>query len=346
MIKGCVQKYISGLFIALFMLMILSFSAVAQAKTYTLSSWLPESHPFVQKGLIPWVQEVNRVTKGRVNIVILKNPLGAANLHYDLTRHGLADLSYGLHSFSRGEEFTRAKLGQFSFLGNSAEEVSVGFWQVYTRLLDGENEHQGVKLLSAFVQGAGLLHSNAGKVNNITDFKGMNIHSQGGYVGEILKKLGAELEFNDPLDVKSRLHRGVVSAVTFPAGSVADFDLTEEIQFTQRISGGLYNTSWFLVMNEGAWKGVSQRDRQAIEKISGEAMARKIGQFWDASDKLGWQQITEAKIKVSTFSPEVTRDIKKLSQDYEREWIEALAGQGFDGEKALRTLRNITGVVY
>lgn len=51
---------------------------------------------------------------------ILDKPLGSPPAHFDMARDGIADITYGLHSFTEDHRFNRARLGQFSFLGDDA----------------------------------------------------------------------------------------------------------------------------------------------------------------------------------------------------------------------------------
>ena len=51
---------------------------------------------------------------------VLAKPLGAPPAHYDMAKEGVADITYGLHSFTKDDRFLRSRIGQFSFLGDDA----------------------------------------------------------------------------------------------------------------------------------------------------------------------------------------------------------------------------------
>ena len=54
----------------------LSVSAAAQAKTeLTVSSWLPPTHAVVADFLVPWGQQIEKATDGRVTLRILPKPV-------------------------------------------------------------------------------------------------------------------------------------------------------------------------------------------------------------------------------------------------------------------------------
>ena len=77
------------------------------ATELVLSSWLPPRHQLVVGAIKPWAKQVEEVTEGRVKIRVLAKPLGAPPAHYDMARDGVADITYGLHSFINDGRFLR-----------------------------------------------------------------------------------------------------------------------------------------------------------------------------------------------------------------------------------------------
>lgn len=70
------------------------------AEELIMSSWLPPKHPIVVNAMEPWAAEVAKVTDGRVTVRIMGKPLGSPPAHFDMARDGIADITYGLHSFT------------------------------------------------------------------------------------------------------------------------------------------------------------------------------------------------------------------------------------------------------
>ena len=62
--------------------------------------------------------------------------------------------------------------------------------------------------------------------------------------------------------------------------------------------GGLYNVSFAMIMNPAKWSQISEADRAAINKLSGEALARRAGKAWDATDAKGEKAVRDANIPV------------------------------------------------
>ena len=331
---------------ALAALTVTGLASVAPAQELVMSSWLPPRHPIVVNAIRPWADQVEEVTEGRVTVRVLARPLGPPPAHYDLAADGVADISYGLHSFTTDDRFERSRIGQFSFLGDDAVSGSTAFWNVYSGTLDAQAEHEGVKLLGLFVHGPGVLHNNVRKVESVDDISGLKIRVPGGYISDLMEDLGATTLFMSSGEVYEKLSRGVIDGVTFTYEALTAFNLTDDLQYTMRVPGGLYNTTWFLVMNEGKWAEISPEDQAAIEEISGLAFAERVGAAWNAADEAALEEIRAAGIEIHDAPAPLLEEIKSVAATYEQDWADAIAGDGFDGTAALAEMRAQTGVAF
>ncbi len=325
---------------------LLTSTAAFAETTLALSSWLPPRHPIVANAIKPWAEQIEEVTEGRVTVRVLAKPLGAPPAHYDMAADGVADITYGLHSFTKDDRFERSRIGQFSFIGDDAVSGSKAFWDVYTGQLDAQAEHEGVKLLGLFVHGPGVLHNNVRKIESTDDLSGLKIRVPGGYIADLMSDLGAETLFMSSGEVYEKLSRGVIDGVTFTYEALTAFKLTDDLKYTMKVPGGLYNTTWFLVMHEAAWDGISEEDRAAIEAISGAAFAERIGQAWNDADAAALEKIAAAGIEISEAPDALLTTIKDAAAVHEKTWSDAIAEDGFDGAAALAAMRDTSGVSF
>lgn len=320
----------------------LSGSAMADTEL-VMSSWLPPRHPVVLNAMKPWAKEIEEVTEGRVSVRVLGKPLGSPPAHFDMAVDGVADITYGLHSFSQDDRFTKAEVGQFSFLGDDAIETSKAFYTVYTEDLDAEKDHEGTKLLGLFVHGPGLFHNNQRKIETPEDFSGLKIRVPGGYVASLMEDLGATPLFMSSTEVYEKLSRGVIDGATFTYEALTAFNLTDDVKFSMTVPGGIYNTSWFLVMNQGKWESISAEDQAAIQAISGLAFAERVGQAWIDADTAATAEIKDAGIDLSAASAPVLEALEASADTLETNWAADLP-EAYDGMAAIERLRSITGV--
>jgi TRAP-type C4-dicarboxylate transport system substrate-binding protein len=304
-----------------------------------LSSWLPPRHPLVIGAIKPWAKQVEEVTEGRVTIRVLTKPLGAPPAHFDMARDGVADITYGLHSFTSDNRFLRSRVGQFSFLGDDAVTTSKNFWNVYTEQLDAAAEHEGTHLLGLFTHGPGALLSKGKHFEQADDFSGFKVRTPGGYPADLLSGIGATTLFMSSGEVYEKLSRGVIDGVCMPFDSLLAFKLEKHLTDVMTVDGGLYNTSWFLVMNEGKWDSISAEDQDAITSVSGLAFAELAGKAWDEADAAGYEATRNADINVYPANDAVLEHINSIATPLENAWVEAVNAQGFDGAAALAAMQ-------
>lgn len=316
----------------------------AQADELVLSSWLPPKHPIVTGVIEPWAQQVAEATDGRVTVRILPKPVGSPPEHFDLAAEGIVDITYGLHSFTKDDRFLRSRIGQFSFIADTATDGSKAYWDVYTGTLDAQAEHQGTKLLGLWVHGPGMFHNNQRRIETPEDFAGLKVRTPGGYIAGLSQDLEIITQFMGPGEVYEKLSRGVIDGVTFPMEALQAFNLTDHVKYSMRIPGGIYNTSWFMVMNEDMWDGISEEDQAAIESVSGKALAELAGSVWDGADTRGAAYIADKEIEVYDAPAPVLDAIRDLAAKHEAAWADAVQKTGFDGAAALAAFRDQTGI--
>lgn len=312
------------------------------AEELVMSSWLPPKHPIVVNAFQPWAEEVEKVTDGRVTVRIMGKPLGSPPAHFDMARDGIADVTFGLHSFTEDDRFKRARLGQFSFLGDDAVANSKAYWSIYGGKLNAAEEHKGTHLLGLFMHGPGVLHNNKRKIETPADMQGLKLRVPGGYVGELVSALGAAPVFMSSPEVYEKLSRGVIDGVAFTYEALTAFNLTDYVKYSMTVPGGIYNTTWFFVINEDKWNSLSEEDRAAIDAISGEAFAERVGKAWNDADTAARTEIGD-KIDFYEASPEVVSALREAATGLENAWADSL-GDGYDGKAALAEFRQMTGV--
>lgn len=323
---------------------LLMSSAPTMAQELIMSSWLPPKHPIVVNAFEPWAEQVEAATDGRVTVRIMGKPLGSPPAHFDMARDGVADITYGLHSFTEDDRFTRAQLGQFSFLGDDAIANSKAYWNIYGGQLDAAEEHKGTHILGLFMHGPGLLHNNKRKIETVADMQGLKIRVPGGYAADLLSALGATPLFMSSPEVYEKLSRGVIDGVAFTYEAMTAFNLVDDIKYSMTVPGGIYNTTWFFVINEDKWNSLSEEDRAAIDAISGEAFAERVGQAWIDADSAAIEEIGD-KVEFYDATPEVLDALRTKATELEQAWSESL-GEGYDGTAALAQFRGMTGVKF
>ncbi|OED42215.1 ABC transporter substrate-binding protein [Chromatiales bacterium (ex Bugula neritina AB1)] len=312
---------------------------IAHAQTtLTVSSWLPPKHVIVDQMLTPWAAQVEEATEGRVKIKILPKALGKPPAHFDIARDGLADITYGIHGYQPGR-FVLNSTAEVPFLGNDAEDISVAYWRMYDKHLKAANEHRGVKLLGLWTHGPGHIMTTEKQINAISDLKDMKMRIGGGIVKEVTSNFGIVQLFKPAPQVYELLSRGVATGVMFPLEAIDGFKLENTIKYVTRIPGGLYNTSFFMVMNEGKFNSLSDEDKAAIDSVSGEVFSRMAGRAFQAADNEGLEKFHANGGQITDASPEMVAQIQGWVTDIEANWAKKVAKLGLDGGQILYEMK-------
>lgn len=313
-------------------------SSTVTAKQLNFSSWLPPGHPIVADMMIPWMENVKKATDGRVEIKLLAKGLGHPKAYFDIVKNGMADAGYTCNAYTPGR-FTLSEGVELPFLGNSAEATSVAYWRTYKKYFEKAGEYRGVKLIGVMTHGPGQIHNSKKVAQSIADLKGMKFRVPGGIAAQVAKSLGIVGLQKPASQAYELLSRGVADGVVLPTESIKSFKITKVVPYTTLVPDGLYNVSFYLVMNKDTFNGFSAADQKAVMSVSGEAFAKLAGKAWDAADKVGLAAMKENGNKIETATPEFIAEIKNATQHLEADWVKRAKAKGVDGAEALKFFR-------
>lgn len=300
--------------------------------------WIPANHLTRTKIMDPWARQVEEATQGRVRIEFTATSLGAPQRQFDLVRDGVADLAMGVHGYTP-DRFALPKLAELPFMGDSAEATSVALWRTHERFFAARNEYQGVRLLGLMTHGPGSIWSPKTPVRRVADFQGLKVRAGGGVQNDIVARLGAAVVSAPAPQTFEILSRGVADATLFTNDAVGSFGLGKLLRHHTRIPGGLFNSTFFVVVNEARWSSLSAQDRAAIERISGEAFARLAGRAWDDTDREVAATLTDSQV----IEPDAAfmAELRQRLSEFHSQWVaEAGAKRSVDGAAAMQFFRD------
>jgi TRAP-type C4-dicarboxylate transport system substrate-binding protein len=302
-------------------------AGLAQAQTVlTVSSWLPPTHTasMAQK---EWCDLLTENTKGRIKCNILPRGVTPAPGTYDAVKNGLADLSYTVHGYTPGR-FVMTQMTELPFLGNSAETISVALSRVSGKHPEFAAEHQGVKVLSLFSHGPGIVFNTKRPITKTDDLSGLKFRVGGGMVNDMSKALGMNVTLKPAPDSYELLSSGVMDGTLFPAESTESFKIDKIIKHATTFPGGLYNTSFVFMMNQAKYDKLSAEDKKAVDAISGETAARIFGRGWDKVDRRAFGLMQANGVVVTKADAAFVADIKAKTAALEQGWVKAAEGKG------------------
>jgi TRAP-type C4-dicarboxylate transport system substrate-binding protein len=313
---------------------LLSAAGLASAQvTLTTSTWVPMDHA-VTSSQSQWCEEVTKATDSRVKCNLLSKPIAPPGKTFDAIRDGLADVSFDVHGYSPGR-FKLTEMVELPFMGDSAESTSVAYQKIYDKYLAKLDEHKGLKVLAVFTHGPGLVLNTKRPITRLADLDGLKIRVGGGIVNEIGKVMGVNVTLKPAPQSYELLSSGVMDGVFFPAESIASFKLEKLIKYRTSFPGGLYNTSFAMVINPDAWAKISKADQETITKLSGEHLARLLGRAWDQADRKGVAVMQANNVETVTADKAFIEEVKAKTSALENKWISEAKARGVDNPAQL-----------
>ncbi|MCC5780220.1 TRAP transporter substrate-binding protein [Nitratireductor sp. B36] len=317
---------------------VMSFGAMAQETVLRMSNWLPPSHPIVRDMMIPWAEKLKEASDGRIEVQILDAPLGPPPAHFDLAANGAVDLTFGVHGYTPGR-FTLTEIAEMPFLADTSESLSVAFWRVFESDLAQAEEHRGTKVLGVFGHGPGLLFTKGKPVSPLSDLSGAKIRVAGNITNKLAEAMDmVSIQAPSPQSYEI-LSGGIADGIFFPVESVPFFKLETLVDKALRVPGGLYNVSFFFVMNKAKFDSLSDEDKAAIEEVSGEAFSRMAGQAWDAADAAG-MEVIGSTVDFHDATEEELATLREKTQPMFDDLAKAYEAKGLDFDVVMGKLKD------
>ena len=316
---------------------LLALPASAQV-VLTVSSWLPPSHTLseTQKA---WCDQLEQKTAGKARCNILPRGVAGPGGTFDAVRNGLADISYTVHGYTPGR-FVTTQVAELPFLGDTSEPLSVAFQRLYARTPAMADEHKGVKVITVFTHGPGIVFNTKRPITKVDDLAGLKWRVGGGMVNEIAKSLGMNVTLKPAPESYELLSSGVLDGTLFPAESIESFKIDKVIKYGTTFPGGLYNTSFVFMMNQAKYDALPADVKKVVDELSGESAARMFGKGWDKVDRRGLAFMQANNVQITKADAAFVKAVTEKTASLVDTWAKAAADKGMkDPKKALADFR-------
>jgi TRAP-type transport system periplasmic protein len=316
---------------------LVSTAASAQV-VLTASSWLPPSHTLTETQK-EWCGLLEQKTAGKVKCNLLPRSVAAPPATFDAVRNGLADISFTVHGYTPGR-FLTTQIAEFPFLGNNSEPVSVAFQRLYAKTPAMAEEHKGVKVITVFTHGPGIVFNTKRPITKADELLGLKWRVGGGMVNEISKAMGMNVTLKPAPESYELLSTGVMDGTLFPAESVESFKIDKVIKYGTSFPGGLYNTSFVFMMNQAKYDSLAPDVKKAVDELSGEFAARMFGKGWDKVDRRGMAFMQAAGVQMSKADAGFVKAVTEKTDPLVDTWAKAAEAKGMkEPKKALAAFR-------
>jgi len=305
--------------------------AAAQKQTLKMAYWAGPSHHMVQT-LQDWIKTIEQASGGNLTVEVDKAPLAKPNGQYDLVKNGVRDMAWHVPAYTPGR-FDMFRVAELPFLCPNAETCAPALWNWYTKNNLMDKEFTDTKLLVAFMHGPGAVHTKK-KVTRLEEIKDIKVRAGGAGV-PIGKALGMSVVAMPATDAHEALQRGTVEGVLFPYEAMPSFRLMDLVKAHLEIPGGMYTATFIININPKSFDKLTDSNKAALMKASGEAGSRLFGKAWDAGDARAREQAKKAGHSISVLSDKELVRWKEKLQFVTDSWLKQAKEKGHDGQKLL-----------
>ena len=313
----------------------LTAQAASADVTLSYSPWLPETYPLNDAVLRPWMEDVERVTEGRVTFNWLPKAVGTAPAQFDVVRDGLADMALVLPGYTPGR-FELIELGELPLLSSDVGVLGPTFWNIYEEHLDALDPFDGTHVLSIWSTIPTQVVSSKGLIEDIGDFQGLKLRAPSATAVSEMEQLGAVPVQKPTTEIYELASTGIIDGSFFPISTTYDFKVDGPLNYFTIVPGGLGQSVMGLLVNEDKWNQISEEDRAAIMELSGEKIASAAGELFQKAESDAIAQ-TEAERpdEIATASPELTSEIEAAFQPIYDSWVERAGAAGLEDPQAV-----------
>jgi len=321
------------------LLLALPLGAAAQNSTLLLNSFLAPQHPVTSMIIKPWAQRIAQVTEGRVKVDVAPTSLAAPHQQLSSVNKGVFDIAYQFHGLMT-EQVKLNQVAHLPFVNTTARGSSVALWRTYEKHFAKANELRDVHVLGMFVLPPGVMFGMGGPIDGVDKLKGRRIYALPGVPATMLAKAGAGVVAAPA----ARSHE-IVSGKTvdaFVGYSVSDANGLKTLSYATDITdvpGNITAPSFALFMNKKRWESLSEKDRKAIESISGEAFAQNMKLYDELETKVRAEAAARG-IKFRVAGDAFVKDLQALGAPITQAWLADAAKAGVNGQEALEFYRS------
>lgn len=229
---------------------------------------------FLSTGIFrPWFDHIEEAAEGTIQIDMYDGgSLASAADVYDAVRRGIADLGWGVTSYTPGR-FNAATVVELPFEAKSCASASAGLWAAYEAdLLDG---FRGAEILAVMSSGIQHVHARE-EIKMPADLAGKRVRAAGAAAARMWEAFGAIPVALPVPDIAESLSKNTLTGSMNDWNALTTWGIFDFVPY--HVDVPLGSSPCFLTMNQDAFDGLPQVAQDAIKAHSG----HEFNEFWAA----------------------------------------------------------------
>jgi len=311
----------------------LSLATAAAAQELKFASFVPPFHTVTASLIDKLSAGVSDATGG--DLTVRNYPggeLGAGPVEqYVRVVQGAADFAWGLPGYT-SSQFQKTMIVELPGAIDPDAGGHEALWAAFDEHLAGE--FPATKPIALWTSEAQVMIMRDKIIRTPDDLKGLKIRVAGATAGEVASALGATPVQMPISQVYNSLQTGLIDGVFTGSSTLSDFKLSE-VASSVTVGAPLGRLSFYAVMNESVYNGLSADKKAAIDATAGLALS--------ASAENAWQATADAAM--ASYGEDSTKTVVMLSDAEIQAFADAVSAvtdayvSSVGGEAALAAMR-------
>jgi len=318
----------------------LAAPAMAEDVTLTVHHFLSPKSPTQQSFIAPWAKQVEAQSKGQIKIKIFPSMSmgGKPPELYRQVRDGAADIVWTLIGYTPGV-FPRSEVFELPTVHRGdAAATNQAIQDNFKRIAA---DYEDLKPILVHVHAGNAIHMRTKPVHTVADLKGLKLRTPSRTGAWLIEALGAEPVGMPVPALPQALSKGVVDGALIPFEIFLPFKLQELTKYSvEGADGSRFGTSVFLfAMNKARYDALPANLKAVIDANSGAALAKKIGEVWNAIEAPGKAAQKKSGGEIIKLDAGAKAAFDALGAKVTDRWIKESKSQGFDGKALVDAAR-------
>lgn len=296
-----------------------------------LAHFLSTKHPF-HNVMVNFGKELSTATNGSTTIRVFPGGALGANPVEQFNRavDGVADLVFGVPGYT-ASIFPRMILAEYPGLVNNPYDLTKKLNSALDKGLFGK-EFKRVKILSLWNISPGVLFTSKAPIRKLSDLKGLKIRTPSKSAATLIKAWGAVPVFTAITEMYNGLQTGVFDGALVDPGVAIAFRLTE---ISKYVTTGFdsFLVSFYIAMNRRSYSSLNPADRAALDKLSGQSLAKNFYDSFAGVTKAGLGAMSKNGREVIKLGTKEAAQFNKIADKVRIAAIADLDKQGVNASK-------------
>lgn len=302
-----------------------------RAEELSFAHFVPPAHTITSAVVEPFSKGVSEASDLTVR-VYPGGELGAGPVEqYVRVLQGVADLGWGLQGYT-SSQFPKTMVAELPGVIETGKFGYPALWAVYDDIKD---EYPGTIPVALWTSEPNILIMKDRDIRTPADLAGLKIRVSGSAAAAAVEALGATPVQMPANEIYNSLQTGLIDGVVTGASAVTDFKIGE-VANSYTLNVPLGRITFFVVMNEARYNGLTDEEKAAIDKVGGLPLSESAERGWNAKADATIEALkADSRNTVIELTPEESKAFADLTMPV----TQRIVGE-IGAEKVLETMQS------